>query len=62
MNKKRDLESQLNKLYYKKTTGAQIRSRAKWRNEGEKNTKFFLGLEKKNIKHKILFGNLLTIF
>ena len=29
-----------------KTKGAQIRSKAKWVNEGEKNTKFFLGLEK----------------
>ena len=56
MNKKRDLESQLNILYDKKATGAQIRSRAKWINEGEKNTKFFLGL-KKNIKHRISFGN-----
>lgn len=59
MNKKRDLESQLNILYDKKATGAQIRSRAKWINEGEKNTKFFLGLEK-NIQHRISFGNLQT--
>ena len=38
--KKRDLESQLNNLYDKKATGAQIRSRAKWISEGEKNTFF----------------------
>ena len=50
MNRKRDLESQLSNLHDKKTKGAQIRSRAKWVQEGEKNSKFFLGLEK-NIKH-----------
>ena len=54
MNKKRDLESQLNILYDKKATGAQIRSRAKWINEGEKNTKFFLGLEKKHQTQNII--------
>ena len=43
MNKKRDLENHLNNLYDKKSKGAQIRSRAKWVNEGEKNTKYFLG-------------------
>ena len=47
MNRKRDLESQLSNLYDKKTKGAQIRSRAKWVQEGEKNKNFFLGLEKK---------------
>ena len=54
MNKKRDLEPQLNILYDKKATGAQIRSRAKWINEGEKNTKFFLGLEKKHQTQNII--------
>ena len=33
-------------MYIDKTKGAQIRSRIKWFEEGEKNTKFFLGLEK----------------
>jgi hypothetical protein len=36
----------LSKLYSDKVKGAQIRSRIKWVEEGEKNTKFFLGLEK----------------
>ena len=53
MNKKRDLESQLNDLYNKKAKGAQIRSRAKWVDEGEKNTKYFLNLEK-NINRTML--------
>lgn len=48
LNKKRTLERQLSDLYDRRAKGAQIRSRAKWINEGEKNTKFFLGLEKKH--------------
>jgi hypothetical protein len=36
----------LSKLYSDKVKGAQIRSRIKWVEEGEKTTKFFLGLEK----------------
>ena len=36
----------LDKLYTEKTKGRQIRSRVKWIEEGEKNTAFFLGLEK----------------
>jgi len=36
----------LDKLYTEKTKGRQIRSRVKWIKEGEKNTTFFLGLEK----------------
>ena len=36
----------LDKLYTEKTKGRQIRSRVKWIKEGEKNTAFFLGLEK----------------
>ena len=36
----------LDKLYTEKTKGRQIRSRVKWIVEGEKNTAFYLGLEK----------------
>ena len=36
----------LDKLCTEKTKGRQIRSRVKWIEEGEKNTAFFLGLEK----------------
>lgn len=56
MNKKQTLERQLSDVYDRRAKGAQIRSRAKWTNEGEKNTKFFLGLEK-STKHRILFMN-----
>lgn len=45
MNKKtRTLESE---LYDKKGKVTPIRSRTKWINEVKKNTKFFLGLEKR---------------
>ena len=45
MNKKLKLESELKELINKKAKGAQIRSRAKWIDEGETNTAFFLKLE-----------------
>ena len=35
------LENELDELYNSKEKGAQIRSRAKWINDGEKNTNFF---------------------
>lgn len=61
MNRKRELENQLNNLYDKKAQGAQIRSRAKWVSDGEKNSKYFLSLEKKhqtqNVIHEVLSEN-----
>ncbi len=43
--KREDLILKLNTFYHLKAEGAQIRSRAKWVEQGEKNTKFFLTLE-----------------
>lgn len=37
MNEKRTLERHLSELYNRRAKGAQIRSRAKWIHEGEKN-------------------------
>ena len=42
------MQQEYDLLYSDKVHGAQIRSRAKWVEEGEKNTKFFLGLEKRH--------------
>lgn len=48
MKEKRNLESELDKLLNEIAKGVQIRSKERWINEGEKNTSYFLGLEKKN--------------
>ncbi len=42
---KKELESDLDILYTSKTIGAQIRARAQWIEEGERNTSYFLQLE-----------------
>ena len=41
-----NIENKLENLYKDEAKGAQVRSRVKWIEEGERNTKFFLGLEK----------------
>ena len=43
-----NLQEEYDRLYLERARGAQIRSRAKWVEEGEKNSKYFLGLEKKH--------------
>jgi len=45
-NKRKQIKDQINQLYYEKTKGYQIRSKAKWIEEGEHSTSYFLGLEK----------------
>ena len=44
--KKRELET----IIEYQTKGAILRSRSRWYNEGEKNTKYFLNLEKRHCK------------
>jgi exonuclease III len=41
-----DVEEQIGKIYEYKSRGAQIRARAEWLENGEKNNKYFLGLGK----------------
>jgi len=41
-----DLEHKISKIYENKAKGAQVRSREKWVELGEKNNSYFLGLEK----------------
>ena len=43
---------ELSKLHEKKSEGAKIRSRIRWFDEGEKPTKYFHNLEKRNAKDK----------
>ena len=43
---------ELNQFYKLKTKGAMVRSRTKWFEKGEKNTKYFLNLEKSGFDQK----------
>lgn len=45
---------EINSLLLNKTRGAMLRSKARWVEEGEKNTSYFLKLEKKNQKLKCI--------
>ena len=54
MNTKRKLELELKELINKKAKGAQIRSRAKWIDEGETNTAFFLKLESSHQNNNVI--------
>lgn len=47
-------KQELEQLIAVKTKGAIIRSRARWVEEGEKNTKYFLNLEKRNYVNKTI--------
>ena len=42
------LKEQMEKLYEKKVEGIIVRSRARWHEHGEKNSKYFFNLEKQN--------------
>ena len=45
-------KNELNLIYVNKLRGIQIRSRVKWYEEGERNSRYFLGLEKKRYSAK----------
>ncbi|VDI16290.1 Hypothetical predicted protein [Mytilus galloprovincialis] len=48
-----ELENKIKEYYTKKTVSAKIRSRTKWAEDGEKSTKYFFNLEKKNGQNKL---------
>lgn len=54
MIRKKDLKNQLDNYYENKAKGAQIRSKARWIDEGEKNTAYFLRLEYKHQSHNVI--------
>ena len=54
MVKKKELEKQLSELCNDKFKGAQIRSRAKWIEQGEKNSNYFLSLEAKHQSSNVI--------
>jgi len=47
-------ESMLNAIYEQRVKGAHIRSKAEWIEEGEKSSKYFLGLEKQRQSHNVI--------
>ena len=47
-----DTKERLEKIYKHESKGAGIRARIRWMEEGERSTKYFLGLEKSNAKKK----------
>lgn len=46
--------ARLRKITLIKTKGAILRSKARWHEEGERNTKYFFGLEKRNHDNKTI--------
>lgn len=46
------LQKEYEDIFSNKTNGAKVRSRIQWWEEGEKSTKYFYGLEKRNAKEK----------
>ena len=52
MNSYIDVKERLEKIYKHESRGAGIRARTRWMEKGEKSTKYFLNLEKSNVKKK----------
>ena len=48
------IKGEWEKLIKKKTNGIILRSKAKWSEEGEKSTKYFINLEKRNYNQKCI--------
>lgn len=47
-------KARLNKIMAYKTHGTILRSRARWHEQGERNSKYFYGLEKRNYSRKVV--------
>ena len=52
LSKLQKAKTELEEIIEYKTKGAIIRSRVKWYNEGEKNSKYFLQMERRHYKRK----------
>ena len=48
-------KTELEKIYVNECKGAGIRSRVRWMEKGEKNTKYFMSLEKRNAEKKNIY-------
>ena len=49
-----DKQKQLELLYERKTNGIILRAKCRWVEEGEKNTRYFANLEKRNYENKVI--------
>ena len=47
-----ELQKEYEDIFSNKTKGARVRARTQWWEEGEKSSKYFFGLEKRNAKEK----------
>ena len=54
ISKLENFKTELDDLYNKRTNGAILRSKARWHEEGEKSTKYFMSLEKRNQSRKCM--------
>ena len=54
LNRRSELKNKLDALLTEKTIGYQIRSKSKWIEEGEKNTPYFLNLEKNRQSQSVI--------
>ena len=52
INTKEEMSKNIRALYDQKSEGAKVRSRIKWFEEGEKSSKYFHDLERRNGKEK----------
>ena len=57
LNGRSELKNKLDALLTEKTIGYQIRSKSKWIEEGEKNTAYFLNLEKNRQSQSVIKKN-----
>ena len=57
-----EAKENLEKMYEYKTQGTILRSKTRWYNEGEKNSKYFFNLEKRHFKRKVIIsGNCISL-
>ena len=58
-----EAKENLKKIYeYKTQEGTILRSKTRWYNEGENNSKYFFNLEKRHFKRKVIIsGNCISL-
>ena len=54
INEYDNLKAELQQIYEAKAKGAILRSKVRWVEQGEKSTKYFFNLEKRNFNRKVI--------